>query len=93
MKSNTRIGFVPVEIGATPKVRDQFVWNLVLGINNVVKYGDCSKIREIRCLEPEIWAKKQQIKDGATSAMFRVKIHFCHKLSRLLLKTGPNDFL
>ena len=92
MKSNTRIYFVPVEIGATPKVSDQFVWNLV-GINNALKYGDCPKIREIRCLEPEIWAEKQQIKDGATLAMFRVKIHFCHKLSRLLLKTGPNDFL
>ena len=92
MKSNTRIYFVSLAIGATPKVSDQFVWNLV-GISNAQKYGDCPKIREIRCSEPEILAEKQNTKDGTTSAMFRVKIHFCHKLSRLLLKTGPNDFL
>ena len=75
MKSNTRIYFVPVEIGATPKVSDQFVWNLV-GLNNALKYGDCPKIREIRCSEPDIWAEKQKIKGGTTSAMFRVKMNF-----------------
>ena len=33
MKSNTRIYFVPVAIGATPKVSDQFVLDIEISLN------------------------------------------------------------